>query len=79
MWGFLTFQKGSVNSTLVSVDAQSEKGTPSSSSSKKGKKEVTSRIASLWKRVEDSKKKNKSAGKDPRYLKYFPSNAIIYS
>jgi len=46
----------------------------------KPKKEVTSRIASLWKKVEDSKKKNKPESKDPRVWitqgKVIPENEL---
>lgn len=56
-------QKPSDSSNIS--DIQSETGTPGTGP-KKPKREVTSRIASLWKKVEDSKKKNKECAKDPR-------------
>ncbi|TRY69315.1 hypothetical protein TCAL_09734, partial [Tigriopus californicus] len=57
-------QQKTADSSNIS-DIQSESGTPGTGP-KKPKREVTSRIASLWKKVEDSKKKNKECTKDPR-------------
>ena len=67
------------NLTVTSIDTQSERGS-SSISKKSSKKEVTSKIANLWKRVEDSKKKNKEKDKDPRVWitqgKVIPENEL---
>ncbi len=49
--------------SAVSVDTSQNK---TQDQKKTPKKEATSRIANLWKKVEDSKKKNKEKEKDPR-------------